>query len=188
MNCPHWLLALTIPFSRSDRAHTYPAGVGAGCTEGLFPDELLRRRVSFGCRRAWGAVPTGVSPYQTRVRPSTRLGGPDSAGVIAPDRPLRPIVAGHPPIAADARSSGPVPSTALHPHTVWWHAVSHPAPRMPPGVRSSTGFPPRPGRQIGPPRERAPPADLLDLPNVTRVTKSDDSMMSCACCMAVTGQ
>jgi hypothetical protein len=23
MNCPHWLLALTIPFSRSDRAHTY---------------------------------------------------------------------------------------------------------------------------------------------------------------------
>jgi hypothetical protein len=36
MNCPHWLLALTIPFSRSDRAHTSTAGVGAGCSEGLF--------------------------------------------------------------------------------------------------------------------------------------------------------
>jgi hypothetical protein len=36
MNCPHWLLALTIPFSRSDRAHTTTAGVGAGCPEGLF--------------------------------------------------------------------------------------------------------------------------------------------------------
>ena len=35
MNCPHWLLALTIPFSRSDRAHTDPADVGAGCPEGL---------------------------------------------------------------------------------------------------------------------------------------------------------
>ena len=36
MNCPHWLLALAIPFSRSDRAHTTTAGVGAGCPEGLF--------------------------------------------------------------------------------------------------------------------------------------------------------
>ena len=36
MNCPHWLLALAIPFSRSDRAHTSTADVGAGCSEGLF--------------------------------------------------------------------------------------------------------------------------------------------------------
>ena len=36
MNCPHWLLALAIPFSRSDRAHTTTADVGAGCSEGLF--------------------------------------------------------------------------------------------------------------------------------------------------------
>ena len=36
VNCPHWLLALTIPFSRSDRAHTTTADVGAGCSEGLF--------------------------------------------------------------------------------------------------------------------------------------------------------
>jgi hypothetical protein len=35
MNCPHWLLALAIPFSRSDRAHTSTADVGAGCSEGL---------------------------------------------------------------------------------------------------------------------------------------------------------
>jgi hypothetical protein len=45
MNCPHWLLALTIPFSRSDRAHTSPAGVGAGCAKGLLrtmPASLLR--------------------------------------------------------------------------------------------------------------------------------------------------
>src|SRR3984957_16292597 len=36
MNCPHWLLALAIPFSRSDRAHTSTTDVGAGCSEGLF--------------------------------------------------------------------------------------------------------------------------------------------------------
>ena len=36
MNCPHWLLALTIPFSRSDRARTTTAGVGAGWSKGLF--------------------------------------------------------------------------------------------------------------------------------------------------------
>src|ERR1700722_5871740 len=45
MNCPHWLLALTIPFSRSDRAHTSRAGVGAGCAEGLLrtmPASLLQ--------------------------------------------------------------------------------------------------------------------------------------------------
>ena len=35
VNCPHWLLALAIPFSRSDRAHTTTADVGAGCSEGL---------------------------------------------------------------------------------------------------------------------------------------------------------
>jgi hypothetical protein len=52
MNCPHWLLALTIPFSRSDRAHTDPADVGAGCPEGLVRTAQNRRRVSFGCRRA----------------------------------------------------------------------------------------------------------------------------------------
>ncbi len=51
MNCPHWLLALTIPFSRSDRAHTSPAGVGAGCAKGLLrtmPASLLRLSEGLG--------------------------------------------------------------------------------------------------------------------------------------------
>ena len=30
MNCPHWLLALSIPFSRSDRAHTSPEALVPG--------------------------------------------------------------------------------------------------------------------------------------------------------------
>jgi hypothetical protein len=36
VNCPHWLLALTIPFSRSDRGTRHRGGVDAGCPEGLF--------------------------------------------------------------------------------------------------------------------------------------------------------
>ena len=81
MNCPHWLLALTIPFSRSDRAHTSPAGVGAGCAKGLLrtmPASLLRlpedlggpfrrechcsRRVTERQRAFNGREPPGVTP------------------------------------------------------------------------------------------------------------------------------
>ena len=97
MNCPHWLLALTIPFSRSDRAHTIQPvlvpGVPKDCS-----GRIARRKVSFGCRRAREAVPTGVSPYQARAltvnafcATEIRPGTPSGPGPLP-----RPIVAGHP--------------------------------------------------------------------------------------------
>ncbi len=55
-DCPHWLLALTISFSRSDRAHTDPAGVGAGCPKGLFRTYCSCRKVSFGRRKTRGPI------------------------------------------------------------------------------------------------------------------------------------
>jgi len=103
MNCPHWLLALTIPFSRSDRAHTSPAGVGAGCAKGLLrtmPASLLRlpedlggsfrrechcsRRVTERQRAFHGRQPPGV----TRVAASaTDRSGPSAAtGGWPPER------------------------------------------------------------------------------------------------------
>src|ERR1700722_10715724 len=72
MNCPHWLLALAIPFSRSDRAHTTTADVGAGCSEGLFrTDCSAGESPSVPAGRPWGVIPTGGLLYQARVGPST---------------------------------------------------------------------------------------------------------------------
>jgi hypothetical protein len=78
MNCPHWLLALAIPFSRSDRARTALGRVGAGCSEGLLrtgrSDRSNRWRVSFGCRRALGGRSDGrltltdCAPERQRTR------------------------------------------------------------------------------------------------------------------------
>ena len=59
MNCPHWLLALTIPFSRSDRAHTSPAGVGAGCARRTVPDDCSAGESPSAVGGPWEAVPTG---------------------------------------------------------------------------------------------------------------------------------
>src|ERR1700735_2253416 len=117
MNCPHWLLALTIPFSRSDRAHTSPAGVGAGCAEGLLrtmPASLLQ-------------LPEGLGgPFRRECHCSRRetdrqrvLGAEFHPGGDPGIRLEVPIVAGHPSSPADARSNGPVPSesrcrSALH--------------------------------------------------------------------------
>src|SRR3974390_3401073 len=85
MNCPHWLLALTIPFSRSDRAHACPrAGVGAGCPEGLVRTKLLAGESPSAAGGPGEAVPTGVSPYQTHVGRSTRTDRPKPAGGTTP--------------------------------------------------------------------------------------------------------
>ena len=60
VNCPHWLLALTLPFSRSDRAHTTTAGVGAGFAKGLLQtDSAGESPLTAG--GPWEAVPTGRS-------------------------------------------------------------------------------------------------------------------------------
>src|ERR1700734_140464 len=139
MNCPHWLLALTIPFSRSARAHTSPARVGAGCAKGLLrtmPASLLRlpedlggpfrrechctRRVTERQRAFYGREPPG----------GTR------AAASATDRSGTSAVAGGCPLER---------SGSLREHascdTRWWHAGGHPAFRMPPGARCATSFP-----------------------------------------------
>ena len=102
-DCPHWLLALTISFSRSDRAHTDVAGVGAGCPKGLFRTYYCRK-VSFGRRKTRGAYPAGVSPYQVRTRGSTRSGtqNPVPGRHPGPDR-SHPIVPAVSAPAADTR-------------------------------------------------------------------------------------
>jgi len=73
MNCPHWLLALAIPFSRSDRAHTSTADVGAGCSEGLFRTDCSAGKSPSAAGRPWGVIPTGGSLYQARAGPSTHF-------------------------------------------------------------------------------------------------------------------
>jgi hypothetical protein len=103
------------------------------------PDELLRRRVSFGCRRAWvGRSDGSVTLADVRQSVNASKGKKSDPGRTRSRLPS-PIVAGHPPSPADARSNGPVPfAQAIH-GTRWWHAVT--ARRMPPGARSASGFP-----------------------------------------------
>ena len=62
MNCPHWLLALAIPFSRSDRAHTSPAGVGAGCPKDGSGQTTTAGRFPSVAGGPGEAVPTGELP------------------------------------------------------------------------------------------------------------------------------
>src|SRR6185437_6836589 len=119
MNCPHWLLALTIPFSRSDRAHTYPAGVGAGCPKGgpgrIAPPKGLLR-LSEGQGRPFRRVRYSSRPAPERQR--VRAGRKNRA---EPGAPSRTIVPGHRSRAADtarSESSGPRDGAAArHPET-----------------------------------------------------------------------
>jgi hypothetical protein len=116
-DCPHWLLALTISFSRSDRAHTDLAGVGAGCPKGLFRTYYCRK-VSFGRRKTMGGLPGGrvtLSGSCARVNAfrhaKSRPGAPPG-----PDR-SHPIVPAVSVPAADTRRATdlgfPLQSTPL---------------------------------------------------------------------------
>jgi hypothetical protein len=166
MNCPHWLLALTIPFSRSNRARTSTAGVDAGCAEGLLrtmPASLLQ-------------LPEGLGgPFRRechcsrRVTERQRVQGAEFLRMMTRERPLQPpIVAGHPPLPTDARPSGPVPSReSVTAHHLGGMREATCAFRMPPGARDSTGFSSPTCRQTRRFGGRAPPADAVDLPHVT---------------------
>jgi hypothetical protein len=172
MNCPHWLLALTIPFSRSNRAHTYPAGVGAGCSEGLDRTNCFAGESPSVCRRAGEALPTGWLPYQTRGAAVNALRRPISTG-RRPGVASQAIVAaglvatvdGEPQMASRGwRAADGEPWMASRDAgTGGWHAVNHPVLRMPPGARRPTCFPSSPCA-IRAARGRAPPVVLLDLP------------------------
>jgi hypothetical protein len=167
MNCPHWLLALTIPFSRSDRAHTclrpvLVPGVPKDCSgRNSFAGESPSDAGGPG-----QAVPTGRLRYQTRL---TNVNAPEQARFsrIAARANVRTQGSGSPggprgwfrghsgarrpegdPRHGWRRGQRP---PACHGHTVRWHAAGHPALRMPPGAGSSTGSPPHPSPS-GPPK------------------------------------
>ena len=147
MNCPHWLLALTIPFSRSDRAHTSPAGVGAGCAEGLL---RTSRRVSFSCRRALGGRSDGSVTVAGARQTVNASWAPNSIRVVtrdpasATDRSGTPAVHGGCPLER---------SGSLREQTSWCTGAARGSYLLPsachPVLEVSTGFPSPPVRQPG---------------------------------------
>ena len=181
MNCPHWLLALTIPFSRSDRAHTSPAGVGAGCAEGLL---RTSRRVSFSCRRALGGRSDGIVTVAGASHSVNALSGREHRGAtpgcdLSADRSGTSAVTDGCP----HERPGSLQAQASRRHQ-WWHAGGHPAFRMPPGARCATGFPlPLPPIRVG----RSVHCPLMPS-NYRMSPRCDDCMMNRRCCRVVTGR
>jgi hypothetical protein len=188
MNCPHWLLALTIPFSRSDRAHTCLSRCWCRVSRRTVPDEFLRRRVSFGCRRARGGRSDGTLtlPDATQGRQRARAGP-----IQAASRPRTNIwgsrVAGAPVDPADAPPARSAPPTGGRRRAVWGRGRVALGTRDAPsgGMRRTTrpsachpvpealrALPPHPFANKGSPKA-AKPADLLDLPRTHSTTCVD---------------
>jgi hypothetical protein len=179
MHCPHWLLALTIPFSRSDRAHTYSPVLMPGARRTvpdvqLSPESLLRLSEgrggrSDGCVTLSDAQPSVNASDQAEFRRVNAPGSADpldSTGHRRPN-PRTPWQSGR----DRGTPSGGMRRTTLRP------SACHP------GVRGSTGFPsPSPSARARL-RGRALPVDLLDLPHVTNVR---DRIIISRCCTAVT--
>ena len=123
------------------------------------PESLLR--LPDGQGRPY---PTGLSPYQTRHRPSTRRDRPNSGGCTPPEgsgmhgtghRAARRGPRCRP------RSPPPVPARSRPASVPAHRSVACGEPLCPPHAtwcRDPTGFPPRPGCQPGAPW-RALPAD-----------------------------
>jgi len=72
--CPHWLLALTIPFSRSDRAHTCRSRCWCRVSPRKLRTASSHPRDSFGCRRAGGRPFRRVSYLTRRANDSSTRG------------------------------------------------------------------------------------------------------------------
>ena len=148
------------------------------------PDELLRRRVSFGCRRALGR-PFRRECHDSRLATERQrvVGGRSWEGPMPCPKPRASIVAGHPPLTTDTCSSGRFPCPGRF-HTKWWHAGGRQALRMPPGARSSTGFPLPPCRQPGP---SLGSVHCLLMPSINRMSpRCDSCIMDPRCCSVVT--
>ena len=161
------------------------AGVGAGCPRG----SSGRRRATRGIPSAAGGPGDGLSDGSVTL-PDARTTRQRAARVHHSrrwaDRATATdaeSVAGHPLREVDARrQEGPGSRARRCAGTDRWHAVSRPALRMPPGARSSTGFPLRSYRQRGVRNVRR----LLMPSKTTHVTSRDDSMMDLGCCTGVT--
>jgi len=127
MHCPHWLLALTIPFSRSDRAHTCSPVLMPGARrtvpdEKLSPESLLRLPEGRG-GRSDGCVT--LSDTRPRVNASERA---EFRRINTPGSAYEVNSTGHP-----VSNRGPVAAQAGWRDTARWHAKNQtPALRMPP--------------------------------------------------------
>jgi hypothetical protein len=167
-DCPHWLLALTISFSRSDRARTDLIGVGAGLSRRTVPDVLQLLESLLRTPEGLGAYPAGLSPYQAHTRGSTRSGTKrPNPGRHPAARPLLAMLPAPPASAADI--AGPTDQGFLRlrrrqcrhrrPHP-GWRAVSHSGPPHATWCRVSgvqqASRPPLCANSE-PPGERAPP-------------------------------
>jgi hypothetical protein len=198
MNCPHWLLALTIPFSRSDRAHTCSQALVPGCPKDCsgriapleslprLPEDLGR---SLGGRNTLpGTDPTVNAPQKIlgrRAKAQGRLPRPSYRELRPPSR-MGSDGLGAPPGTSVPRESPRSPEPPAWPvqGTNRWHAVSPPGPSACHLVLEAQ----RAFRSLPSPkglRKRAPPADLSDLPHVCELLRPS---LDPACCTGVTRQ
>jgi hypothetical protein len=151
-------LALTISFSRSDRARTDPIGVGAGLSRRTVPDVLQLLESLLRTPEGLGAYPAGRSPYQVRKRGSTRSGTkkPNPGRHLGPTAPsdgtgtpglgrgysTGRLTRGFPPPTPPPTPPSP-PSPRPPTPLVACGEPLRPSARHPvSGVRVSTGFPP----------------------------------------------
>jgi hypothetical protein len=174
MNCPHWLLALTIPFSRSDRAHTSPAGVGAGCAEGLLrtmPASLLQLPEGLGgpFRRECHCT-RRVTERQRVSGAEFRPGGDPGIRPLPTDRSGTPAVPGGCPLERSGSlrrqvercTGGDMRKLPCPPHATRCSKFQR---AFRPLLFANQAF-----------GGRAPPADVLDLPHVTTMRWSHDAL------------
>jgi hypothetical protein len=153
-------------------------GVDAGCPKDcsgqkLSPESLLR------LPEGRGAVPTGVSHYQTRDRASTRPNRPNTVGSTRLSRltaSILPVIAtqNRGPLHVRPRGGG-TPSGGMRRTTLG-------PPHATPVFGAQLAFRPSPIAMVRL-RGRALPVDFLDLPLVTNVR---DRIITSGCCTIVT--
>ena len=161
MNCPHWLLALTIPFSRSDRAHTCTADVGAGLSEGRFRTDRSAGMSPSAAGGPWEAVPTGWSTYQIRAPASTH--SHEANGTWASPGPARnahgngdqPVPRGYPTLSGTrSRHRAPRSASASPSPPLCRSGSPVPDASVAASRRRSTGQPRAPGLSCLEPTDR----------------------------------
>jgi hypothetical protein len=143
VNCPHWLLALAIPFSRSDRGTRCRSSVDAGCSEGL-------SRTSRPKGQPAGKSPSGSDSLGGLFR---RDDYPSRSHARASTERQRPIDPGPSPGRCLKWYRDPFPERRIpgRPHHLRWPFPSGPPPvpppplrRRPTGISCSSGTPAAP--------------------------------------------
>ena len=166
MNCPHWLLALTISFSRSDRAHTDLSRSWCRVSQRTVPDVLQLPESLLRAPEGLGG-PIQRAGHLTRcARERQRV----QARNIAPGRHPGPTAQDH-GTGATARPRGyrTAPLTRSFPHEptplVACGEPLRPPARHPVLGRNRLSAPRSPPKRAA--GGRAPPVVYRDLPHVT---------------------